>query len=301
MCTACGSEFRRSHDLKRHQKLHTGEKPFACANCGRRFARADALGRHAKSSGEGGCVNSRKTSGELNSAPQGSNYQLPSPVAAYDRNDQFAATSAGGGYPRKGSAGSLAGSDRHAHSPRGLGIQQVQHDRDSAYVAFDSRGSYEPTDRPTYEYSAPKSEMHNGRARSSEPHPILPPLQTGFPYEHDRQSLNLLGPSDTYLSKSSFGLSPVFDGSRPPAAHPLSYDRGAVPESAPARAQSSGASFAKPTTVPISQFQQLEARHREVEERLRQLESHSNVPRAGQEGLSSTREEDRRTASSSSS
>jgi uncharacterized Zn-finger protein len=32
--------------LKRHNKLHKGERPHTCDTCGRRFARADALARH---------------------------------------------------------------------------------------------------------------------------------------------------------------------------------------------------------------------------------------------------------------
>jgi len=46
-CQECGTSFRRSHDLKRHQRsLHSDVKPFGCGRCGKRFSRMDALKRH---------------------------------------------------------------------------------------------------------------------------------------------------------------------------------------------------------------------------------------------------------------
>ncbi|KAJ3303232.1 hypothetical protein HDV03_004059 [Kappamyces sp. JEL0829] len=46
-CHECGASFRRSHDLKRHQRsLHSDVKPFGCGRCGKRFSRMDALKRH---------------------------------------------------------------------------------------------------------------------------------------------------------------------------------------------------------------------------------------------------------------
>lgn len=39
-CQECGTAFRRSHDLKRHQRsLHSDVKPFGCQRCGKRFSR----------------------------------------------------------------------------------------------------------------------------------------------------------------------------------------------------------------------------------------------------------------------
>jgi hypothetical protein len=35
----------RQHDLRRHEKIHGGDKPFVCA-CKKSFARQDALTRH---------------------------------------------------------------------------------------------------------------------------------------------------------------------------------------------------------------------------------------------------------------
>lgn len=54
-CNACDKAFGRSHDLRRHQRIHTDSKPYACHSCGKRFARNDALTRHQRANGNGGC------------------------------------------------------------------------------------------------------------------------------------------------------------------------------------------------------------------------------------------------------
>lgn len=51
----CDHHFRRQHDLKRHQKLHTGERPYRCSDCYRSFARQDALNRHRRAEGGTAC------------------------------------------------------------------------------------------------------------------------------------------------------------------------------------------------------------------------------------------------------
>ncbi|KAI8921645.1 hypothetical protein BC831DRAFT_476198 [Entophlyctis helioformis] len=46
-CYECDASFKRSHDLRRHQRsLHTVLKPFHCHKCNKTFARLDALKRH---------------------------------------------------------------------------------------------------------------------------------------------------------------------------------------------------------------------------------------------------------------
>lgn len=45
ICSVCGNDFVRQHDLKRHMKIHSGVKPYNCP-CGRTFCRQDALTRH---------------------------------------------------------------------------------------------------------------------------------------------------------------------------------------------------------------------------------------------------------------
>jgi len=44
----CESRFKRPEHLRRHEKTHTGERPFSCIICGRKFGRNDNLQIHMK-------------------------------------------------------------------------------------------------------------------------------------------------------------------------------------------------------------------------------------------------------------
>lgn len=46
LCSKCSMSFRRSSDLKRHEKQHLSVPPNICHLCGKGFARKDALKRH---------------------------------------------------------------------------------------------------------------------------------------------------------------------------------------------------------------------------------------------------------------
>lgn len=69
----CGKMFGRNEEKTRHEKIHSGVKPYACELCSKRFGRKDHLTQHMRTHNRGRREEGRRDENDKNSRNQQNN------------------------------------------------------------------------------------------------------------------------------------------------------------------------------------------------------------------------------------
>ncbi|KAL3479642.1 hypothetical protein BJX99DRAFT_255370 [Aspergillus californicus] len=84
-CEFCPKRYTKREHLQRHERIHTGVKPFACTVCGRCFSRQDVLNRHLRVHSSAGTSQMAATDGISSQiTPQSQSAQGWAPISGLD-------------------------------------------------------------------------------------------------------------------------------------------------------------------------------------------------------------------------
>ncbi|KAJ5103859.1 hypothetical protein N7532_004388 [Penicillium argentinense] len=129
VCRVCQKGFTKAEHLRRHERCHTGAKPYVCKECCRPFARQDALTRHEKLHQRD--VNAKHGSPSVSAPPSAS---LDS-MASWDTGSTSTAPPA--------STSATSHSWDESQSSQHAGMQNVASDLDFALIWPDSENLFQ--------------------------------------------------------------------------------------------------------------------------------------------------------------
>lgn len=174
-CDICQHHFRRQHDLKRHRKLHTGERPYVCKRCSRPFARLDALNRHQRAEGGNACTSAVHHSKKVNAVERSRGASTPRrPIPQL-----HIAHPASQPLPDQPPSYPLPPHHHQHHQQYQYQQLQQQHPASNSSTPISSPPSHSPSSTGVLPTSTSPSSSSSTAAAAAAPNPLrLPPLHT---------------------------------------------------------------------------------------------------------------------------
>lgn len=112
-CRFCSNVYHKREHLERHERIHTGDKPFVCAICNRTFSRNDSLMRHERVHAAKNDANPNKSRKARNSSVKEGSHapEFPSStqLRGYGNGPETSAGSSGSSLPNSTVVHALGG------------------------------------------------------------------------------------------------------------------------------------------------------------------------------------------------